>query len=347
MGYSLVTLARFPGYSVGRSETKRRKGSGRSRLPKGGFTLVELLVVIAIIGILIALLLPAVQAAREAARRSQCTNNLKQIGLALHMHHDRSNRLPYGAFWYTGSTTGNERSNETTWVFWILPFVEQNALYQKFDQTKGTGVASNAPNYYNRAVTSQSLEAFSCPSNPRPSPLAVLSDSYAKGNYVANNGLGPMNERCFQYTQPTRPTDQDPGVFYLNSETNFRDFLDGTTNTAMVSEIRLAGGGDFRGVLHYPEGPFYHHNYSPNSLTADRLRSGFCSSSDRAPCVTAFGSCGDRALVMTARSDHPSGVNVCFGDASVRFVGETLDIAIWKALATPKAVQNEVLVCGL
>src|SRR5687768_2745695 len=102
-----------------------------------GFTLVELLVVIAIIGILIALLLPAVQAARESARRSQCTNNLKQIGIALHNYHDTNSVLPFaGASWPVGP---NQESTEHSWVIRVLPFVEQRSLYSNLDLTKPTG----------------------------------------------------------------------------------------------------------------------------------------------------------------------------------------------------------------
>ncbi|MCA9162317.1 MAG: DUF1559 domain-containing protein, partial [Planctomycetales bacterium] len=128
------------------------------------FTLVELLVVIAIIGVLVAMLLPAVQAAREAARRSSCSNNMKQLGLALHNYHDTYKALPAGAWMFnaagagsTSCTTGNGR--RAPWTVSILPFIEQNNIYDKVDFTKSwdNGVHS--------ALRTTHIEAFKCPSD--------------------------------------------------------------------------------------------------------------------------------------------------------------------------------------
>ncbi len=303
-----------------------------------GFTLVELLVVITIIGILISLLLPAVQSAREAARRAQCTNNLKQIGLAMHLHHEQQGVFPIGHFWpETGS--GSTGGAEATWVTYILPYLEQSALYDRIDWNLSFGHASYSPNYVNREITNQRLPLLLCPSgvmNPQP-----WNDAYARGSYVANNGIGPMEDSDLGDSPPAR---QVTGVFFINSMIRVADIRDGTTNTAMVSEIRLARGEDFRGVMHYPEGPLYHHNYTPNSLVPDEIRSECCVNEPAAPCIGTFSSWNPRYLTMTARSHHPGGVNLLLGDGSVRFVAESLDLDIWQALSTPRAIAGEPVV---
>ncbi len=303
-----------------------------------GFTLVELLVVITIIGILIALLLPAVQAAREAARRAQCTNNLKQIGLAMHLHHEQQDLFPIGHFW-PESGVGSRDGAEATWVTYILPYLEQSALYEQIDWNLSFGHASYSPTYANKVVTNQTLALLLCPSGPR-NPLP-WNDAYARGSYVANNGIGPMEESDLDDSPPAR---QVTGVFFLNSTIRVADIRDGTTNTAMVSEIRLAEGEDFRGVMHYPEGPFYQHNYTPNSLVPDEIRTAFCVDEPAAPCIGTFSDWATRELIMTARSHHPGGVNLLLGDGSVRFVAESLDLDIWQALSTPRAIAGEPVV---
>ncbi len=305
------------------------------------FTLVELLVVITIIGILIALLLPAVQAAREAARRSACTNNLKQIGLALHMHHDARTYLPYG---HKIPLNGNNNSElgESTWILPILRYMEQQSLYDKVDATKGFGSANPlSPLANNFPVTSSPISAFECPSS-RKTNSTLWWAAYARGSYVANNGIGPMTE--WTTAAPTRVT----GVFYVNSQTCWADFADGTSNTALVSEINVVPGGtngDQRGVFHYPEGPLYHHNYTPNSMVPDRLRApnSGCTDDPQAPCVQGYTAWNNRALVITARSRHPGGVNLLLGDGSVRFVGNSVAINVWQPLCTPTAKSNAII----
>ena len=122
---------------------------------------------------------------------------------------------------------------------------------------------------------------------------------------------------------------------------------DGTTNTAMISEVRAVPGDDFRGVLHYPEGPLYHHNYTPNSLVPDEIRTTMCVDTEQAPCVGTFTSWDTRVMIMTARSYHPGGVNVLMGDGSVHFINDSISLNLWQALSTPQQVTGEVLVTGL
>lgn len=329
----------------------RTKVAFREVPQRHGFTLVELLVVIAIIGILVALLLPAIQAAREAARRSQCLNNLKQIGLAMHSHHDQKKFLPPGFFWPKPAappcdSTAHTRGSESTWIAHLLPFLEQNALYDQGDWTRGFGLAPAV----NGEICGTSLSSMLCPSGPHALQLGLWYNGYARGSYVANNGIGPMVESCSD-SSPL-PSTRVGGAFFVNSMLTLADFRDGTSQTALVSEIRLVtDNADQRGVMHYPEGPFYHHNFSPNSLVPDQVRTAACPSggvnTPESPCVGAYGGWRPRSVLMTARSYHPGGVNLLLGDASARFVNEAIDLDVWRAICTPKAVVNEVSVGAL
>jgi len=319
--------------------------------PHRGFTLVELLVVITIIGILIALLLPAVQAAREAARRSQCTNNLKQLGLAFHLHHEQLGHLPYGHY-YPEPPEPSDHGTGSSWFPRLLSYLEQQALADmiNWDEHFGLMSSSSQPNI---EVCREVLSVFLCPSDTKVKPLEYLgNDAYARGNYLANNGLGPMRDSDYTNLPVIRDvpgtSTSSPyaaGAFYLNSQTRFADFHDGTSNTALLSEIRLTPGHDFRGVMFHGEGALYHHNRTPNSLVPDDIRESLCvNSNPLAPCVGAFTSWKPRAMIVTARSYHPGGVNLLLGDASVRFASQSIALDTWKALCTPRMVQDEVVV---
>ena len=307
--------------------------------------------VITIIGILIALLLPAVQSARESARRSQCTNNLKQLNLALHLHHEQHGHLPYGHC-YPEPPVPNHHGTGSSWFPHLLPYIEQQALYDLIDWKDHFGLMS-AEREPNIEVCRQVLSVFLCPSDVKVKPLKNDRghDDYARGNYLANNGLGPMRDSDYTNlpvirevpgTGTTSP--YAAGVFYLNSQTTFAEIRDGSSNTAFLSEIRLTKGHDFRGVMFHGEGSLYHHNRTPNSLVPDDIRESLCVDNPDAPCTGAFTSWKPRAMIVTARSYHPGGVNLALGDGSVRFVQESIQLDVWKALCTPRMVEGEVVV---
>lgn len=283
------------------------------------FTLIELLVVIAIIAVLIALLLPAVQQAREAARRSQCKNNIKQLGIALHTYHDTFRTLPPGAI--QSFTSG---LNEATWITMILPYIDQAPLYNMATFTSTFG--SSGPN---NVIMMQKLPMMLCPSDVDVGLALTGSPGWARGNYAANSGMGP-----FTSTENPTPPGRVSGPFTMNSRVKFADFIDGTTNTILVSELLKVNGDDFRGVMHYPEGPLYQHDRSPNSSIPDEFRGSLCISTTRAPCTGTYTAWNNRMVRITSRSNHIGGIHTLLGDGSVRFISENVNLTTWQSLST-------------
>jgi prepilin-type N-terminal cleavage/methylation domain-containing protein/prepilin-type processing-associated H-X9-DG protein len=326
----------------------------RSRsLRRRGFTLIELLVVIAIIGVLIGLLLPAVQKVREAANRLKCQNNMKQIALAQHNYQDAFSQFTPGYLYKgDGFRSGfSATSNEFSWPTLILPYIEQDNVYKTIDFTKNFGAGQGG----NPVCISTPQPIFMCPSDSAVKQAAGSGyfgySLYAKGNVVANAGIGPMT--IVHTTAPPPSPDNTtvkPGAFAVNSKTSAATILDGSSNSAMLSElitVAASGSGnvgvpdDWRGVMHYPEGSFYMHNRTPDDLTPDQFRRIMCVSQPYAPCVGSHNAWNDRNDIMTARSWHPGGVNVALCDASVRFVSRNISLSTWQALGTIKG--GEVL----
>ena len=316
-----------------------------------GFTLIELLVVIAIIAILIALLLPAVQQAREAARRTQCKNNLKQIGLAFHNYHDVYQMFPQCDYWGMeqdlGGGSGNivsaaDRRN-FTWVTMILPYIEQAGIYNSIN----FNIPSWNQQIGGKNLQSIRLKGFECPSDP------------AFGGGMNRHGIAWTNYAGAEgYDWWKRPNHGISGVFNLNTHCSIQAITDGTSNTIMVTEcstsgfqpnpgipghhkngggIPRQGGADnavFRtllvsgcnaGDVSPNTGPNGAHNaWSPNGLGS----ASFWGAGLHAPYAMhpAYLHCfGINNNWPGASSRHPGGAHTLLGDASVRFLSENID----------------------
>jgi prepilin-type N-terminal cleavage/methylation domain-containing protein/prepilin-type processing-associated H-X9-DG protein len=220
----------------------------RTAPDRHGFTLIELLVVIAIIGVLIGLLLPAVQQVREAAARTQCTNNLKQIGLALHSYHDTYKAFPPGYVDRNtdpNSTPDNDLGPGWGWASFLLPYLEQGNVYRRINFTQGVGVGSNA------AISQLALAIYQCPSDPYQQAFPVYDSTFtnpiatvAHGNYVGCNGWVECFSGAGGNPQPGPGGDGLPGnfgpagvgLFYRNSRLRVANVTDGLSNTIVVGE---------------------------------------------------------------------------------------------------------------
>ncbi len=302
-----------------------------------GFTLVELLVVIAIIAILIALLVPAVQKVREAAARTQCENNLKQLALAMHNYHDTYKMFPYGVDNHIHADGSEGNSDRFCWFFPVLPYVEQSALYNDImAYMAGKSPYSGQPGivtYYPKNKTILSI--FICPADP-VSPKTITgtgpSDSNQQGfhgNYVACAGSTNFDADGLQGANLN-------GLFYAFSKTRMAAIMDGTSNTLMFSEIRIVPDG-LDSNAHDTRGRYYNNafqgsvlfstQYPPNSLILDRVQ--WCETTDYSPCQSV-----SSTQNLTPRSYHTGLVNAALADGSVRSITETVNPSIYLALGT-------------
>jgi prepilin-type N-terminal cleavage/methylation domain-containing protein len=304
---------------------------------RNGFTLVELLVVIAIIGILVALLLPAIQAAREASRRSQCGNNLKQLAVAMHNYHDVHKRFPPGQYVYIDSTLPLDW-NRYSWFFSILPQVEQQAMFELYDAhlraPKGP-LSSYSYTELKDDIKKAVVPTFLCPSDPAnpktENGSSTTNQQGFHGNYMLNAGDSYFNSGGYANSA------QLDGVFFVLSKTGFRDIVDGTATTLLASEIILVADGgvgsgqeDIRGRYHNVRhaGALFSTLFPPNTSQPDRHN--YCLNKvARAPC-TATGT----DVVVSARSYHTGGVNASLADASTRFINQSIDLTVYHALGT-------------
>jgi prepilin-type N-terminal cleavage/methylation domain-containing protein/prepilin-type processing-associated H-X9-DG protein len=301
---------------------------------RSAFTLIELLVVIAIIAILIGLLLPAVQKVRQAGNRMACSNNLKQLCLALHHYHDAQGSFPPG-----------RDDNELSTHAYLLPYLEQDNAYRLVNFKAAWDDASNA------AACAVQVKTFLCPSDPRN----VLPAGWAGTNYRVNQGSGILWGLATT-TGSNAGMPAPDGPFYLNSRTRFADITDGTTNTAAWSEHLK---GDFSNAVGTDRSDTFEpgtHPGTPDQAMADCAgvnpldlsKQGY--SNVGAPWLEGYhsttiyfhvGPPNSRScmyppgrIATTANSGHTNGVNMALCDGSVRFVANAIQLSTWRALGT-------------
>jgi len=305
----------------------------RSAQRRSGFTLIELLVVIAIIAVLIGLLLPAVQKVREAAARAKCSNNLKQLALAMHNYHNTSGRFPIGAQGIAcPGLTGSPL--RTPFMPFLLPYFEQDNVYRLYDFTQSFNAAANT-----NAIGIK-LTIFQCPSDEdRPKFTGSGGAMDYKGNYGLNWGRWNY---CDQGGPSTNPPPLNVGTdgrapFYERYGAKMEDIADGTSNTLMWLEM-LQGIGetaplDRRGRLWNNDSCGYtvSTRFPPNSPNPDYT---LCNNNPEVglPCILGAGDATN--YYMGSRSRHTGGVNVALCDGSVRFVANAIDLATWTALSS-------------
>jgi prepilin-type N-terminal cleavage/methylation domain-containing protein len=317
-----------------------------------GFTLVELLVVIAIIGVLIGLLLPAVQAARAAGRRMACANKLKQIGLAMHSHHQAMKKFPPAQFSYLGYEASIGWAERRSWFHPLLPFVEEQRLADLVAQW-----AATKPNFpgYTMAISQSwtKLPMFMCPDDPNAGknstttsgdglswagPLPPEQSQGFHGNYVVCSGSSTFGDVAVNWgpVDPNNPRNGSfgNGMFRAVKGVAAAEVTDGLSNTLMASEVLLVpdspGQNDHRG--RYWNCFYMASSFStfqpPNTSVGDGVMEGI--STAYAPWQPT----GWNDQVVYARSRHAGGVTAANGDGSTRFVTDGVDLGAYRAMGS-------------
>jgi len=312
-----------------------------------GFTLIELLVVIAIIGVLVGLLLPAVQAAREAVRRTACANNIRQIAIAMQAHHDAHKKFPLGQItmnnWhiYTDGSEGSwvsgkaRKKDRRMWMHLICPFMELTPVY---DQIM-TAVTLDAQWPWQLSIGSAQYPSFMCPSDPNRGKISYYDQNrYAKtqsrgfcGNYLACGSSGSFG--------PTGGGGNLDGLFFAKSAVKISEVTDGLSKTVMLAEGVVVPdpldnidcrGGYFN--ANYGETLFSTQN-QPNTSVGDGLGRFVRDWRPKAPT-------GSNPYVQFSRSYHSGGVNVAMADGSTRFVIDTVDATAWRAAGSRNGSES-------
>lgn len=321
-----------------------RRRTDLPRLLQPAFTLVELLVVIAIIGVLVALLLPAVQAAREAARRSQCVNNMRQIGVATQNYVTARGRLPScGTGWDKARTAFGGFST----LVQLLPYLEQGTISFQVDfkthvwhgNNLTSGVWKNQPSVYLCPSDDALGRVVSVPGYPwgRSNMAVCVGTGSSAPPHLTGNDIWVTKPEARPSNKQDLRTD---GAFYLETGRRLQEFEDGLSMTAFGSEL-LAGrvdtastvyDTDYRGrwMMPFEGGAAYSHKTTPNSSVPDQMYF-CCVSYPEMPCVEPVGFFSE---YYAARSLHPGGVNLMFGDGHVGFYSDSVDNKVWSALAT-------------
>lgn len=335
------------------------------------FTLIELLVVIAIIAVLIALLVPAVQKVREAAARTQCSNNIKQLALASHAHHDAKKTFPYGRRYDLWDTY--------TWTQHILPYVEQKDVYLNYwtleSPTLGSTTSypcANGPigdDVRLRTARHTLIPVFNCPvdyaSTMVGNELNTAMYGFVRGSYRGCAGTGDMYGAATDGTAGPwgrgvygviSGQSDDPGAAVKSRGVKIRTITDGTANTLLISEglcPTVANWGGPLGSHIYGNmgGALFTASLTPNSTSPDKIV-GPCPSSQGdqgylAPCTSIAGNAwftpSAAGAMAGARSKHSGGVNVAMADGSVRFVDNAVDQSTWRSLGTIRGDETATL----
>ncbi len=323
----------------------------RTPVRKRAFTLIELLVVIAIIAVLIALLLPAVQQAREAARRTQCKNNFKQAGLALHNYHDTNKYFPAAMYWSnfpSGGLVGTPSSGAATqmgpsWLVGLLPFCDQAPLYNTVNFN--LSISDNA----NANIVKQVIPGFVCPSDPNNTPgnkCTTFGNSWARGNLGAS-GYGQYGQGDMKGAGPN-----DRGVFGMNGWNSIAQITDGTSNTIASWEVRAgwtagdprgtwangrAGGGTIMNCLN-PDPSFgttgdcYGINEGGNYNGSCHDNGDDVWGSYTSNCAVGMGGWPNGDGQAGPKSLHVGGVHALLSDGSVRFITQNMNGLVMKRL---------------
>lgn len=310
---------------------------------RAGFTLVELLVVIAIIAILIALLLPAVQAAREAARRIQCSNHFKQVGVALHNYHSANNVLPPGVnMWRTSNSAGCGRkskrgcanprrgggdNNGMAWGPFLFPYFELQNLHDRFNFSECYSSYTNWP------LGAERIPLFVCPSDTQDHELVLCCSNLEQAGMppdhdLAKTNMAAVHDSIEHMCLPAlnRPTLNGNGIFYADSQTRFAHITDGTSYTLAIGEVLGGGEGTHRGIHWIGWDTMGTQNgiNGPGTRISEILTLNF-----------------NHRHHGGFASEHPGGCHFVLADGAVRFFSENINAATLAALTT--RAEGEVI----